>query len=394
MAAMDGMAGRTNRGLEFPVGTDLTTAATAVSELSDNKFFAAIQAAVSAILGSTPWTLAIENEGTKAASVTISRNGALMKAKRVKVGETLAGVTEITDAEQLAALISGELIATLRSRYRSEFDADLAGATDGESIALHYIASSALATTRATRARGIPILARAVELDPNNRAAWTTLANFAYRDPKIHTQGSPSPHVAYLEFLDKAILDELTRMRNTWDRIHGWFGWRFDRFTPLHEATLRVRPRRMRRNGLLGRLLQTRHVAAVNANAAGAEPKQSTAEHQKLRRLIYGGPLTRREPPKTAVRRRQLLLIDEFRDHHKALHAPSTLGIWRFRKERRAWKRAARRAGILPEASRLAGENAALAVSGDFEHDPVIAYSLACYRIDRFNRPRRSRDGR
>lgn len=405
MAAMDGMAGRTNRGLEFPVGTDLTTAATAVSELSDNKFFAAIQAAVSAILGSTPWTLAIENEGTKAASVTISRNGALMKAKRVKVGETLAGVTEITDAEQLAALISGELIATLRSRYRSEFDADLAGATDGESIALHYIASSALATTRATRARGIPILARAVELDPNNRAAWTTLANFAYRDPKIHDEMNPLPHVAYRDFLDRAILEELRRGRNNWDRATEWVRThlsggphpRDEGRSALVVARHGVRMWRMRRNGLLLRLLQNRVVAAMNAdaaskargtNAANTRQPSVDTEYMKLRRDTFGGPLSKREPPKTAIRRRQLLLLDEFRASWVAppsATVPKVLELREFAAERRAWDEVAPQVdNELRTGVRIMREDAALAVSGDFAHDPIVAYSLACYRAIQF----------
>lgn len=383
MAAMDGMAGRTNRGLEFPVGTDLTTAAGAVSELSDNKFVAALQVAVSAILGSTPWQLVVENEGEKAASVTISRNGALMKAKRIKIGEMLTGVTELTSAELLAALIGGELIATLRSKYRSEFDADLSGATDGESIALHFIAGSALGATRDARGRGIPILARAVELDPQNRAAWTTLANFAYRDPTFHDEKNALPHVAYRDFLDRAIVDELTRGRNNWDRVYAW-GGPPQPATTLRAAQLGIRKRRMRRNGLLARLLQTRMVASVNAGAINPRYRDGDREYQDLRRQIYGGPLTRREPPKTAIRRRQLLLIDEFREHGNPLAGPpAALHERAFRRECRAWTVAAETADPRPEAMRVACENAVLAVSGDFAHDPIVAYALASYRADR-----------
>ncbi|MGX5772074.1 hypothetical protein ACWKWN_15085 [Microbacterium trichothecenolyticum] len=419
MAAMDAMAGQTNRGLEFPVGTDLTTAAAAVSELSDNKFVATLQVAVSAIVGATPWTLTVENEGEKAASVTISRNGALMKAKRVKIGETLSDVSEMTAAELLAALISGELIASLRSRYRSEFDADLSGATDGESIALHYIASSALSTNRAARAKGIPILARAAELDPQNRAAWTTLANYAYRDPKIHDPKNPLPHIAYREFLDGAILEELTRARN--GGIDAWV-WRRTQF-PLKAsqevqtdesafagAQQHVRISQMRKNGLLLRLLQTRVVAAMNANAAAKlsgmarDPSQeeADAEYMKLRRETFGGPLSKREPPKLAVRRRQLLLIDEFRasrlaDEPTAL--PEALRLSEFAEELAAWKAALpHRHGDasaptaasehdldapdpgFADADRFVCEEAALSVSGDFARDPTVAYSLACYR--------------
>ena len=431
MAAMDAMAGQTNRGLEFPVGTDLTTAAAAVSELSDNKFVATLQVAVSAIVGATPWTLTVENEGGKAASVTISRNGALMKAKRVKIGETLAGVDEMTSAEVLAALISGELIATLRSRYRSEFDADLSGATDGESIALHYIASSALSSNRATRARGIPILARAIELDPQNRAAWTTLANYAYRDPQIHEPKNPKPHQAYREFLDRAILEELTRAR-----LGGADDWVWRRTTFPHRppsppapaqpaapaappdasrflrAQREVRMSQMRQNGLLLRLLQTRVVAAMNADAAAKlsgqtpHPDQRSVddEYMRLRRETFGGPLSKREPPKLAIRRRQLLLLDEFRASRLATpptNRPEALGLAEFAQERAAWDAvhphtpadppASNRArprnapapvptAVLTDAERFRCEEAALAVTGGYDRDPIVAYSLACYR--------------
>ena len=392
MAAMDAMAGQTNRGLEFPVGTDLTTAAAAVSELSDNKFVATLQVAISAIIGATPWTLTVENEGEKAASVTISRNGTLLKAKRVRVGESLSGVDEMTPAEVLAALISGELIATLRARYRSEFDADLSGATDGESIALHYIASSALSTNRAARAKGIPILAHAVELDPQNRAAWTTLANFAYRDPKIHDPKNPLPHIAYRQFLDGAILEELRRMRGG-SRSGGQSG-KSD-FVSRQQG---VRMSKLRQNGLLLRLLQTRVVAAVNAAAAAelsgtaqdAGQRTSDAEYMKLRRETFGGPLSKREPPKLALRRRQLLLLDEFRASRLAdspTELPEVLRLPEFAEERAVWD--ARRpprnsddsaSNAITDAQRFVCEEAALSVSGDFARDPVVAYSLACYR--------------
>ncbi|HEY9307067.1 MAG TPA: hypothetical protein VIP82_04610 [Microbacterium sp.] len=398
MAAMDGMAGRTNRGLEFPVGTDLTTAASAVTELSDNKFVATLQVGVSAILGSTPWRVTVENETEKAASVTISRNGALMKAKRIKVGDDLAGVNELTSAEMLAARIAGELIATLRSKYRSEFDANLSGATDGESIALHYIASNALTASREARSRGIPLLARAVEVDPHNRAAWTTLANFAYRDPTIHRPDNHRPHVEYREFLDRAILDELARCRNRWDvvyegisegraiRRHG-----DDDLSKLELARRRVRISRMRNNGLLIRLLQTRVVAGVNAKAAGADIADGTAqdlsdrEYMRLRRDTFGGPLSWREPPKTAIRRRQLLLLDEFRyqpTHPVTLEPPEVLQHPAFRGELRAWRAVARRSGsgASVEDVLVECEDAALSASGDYSHDPGVAYSVACYR--------------
>ncbi|MGU3645881.1 hypothetical protein ACLBXX_13010 [Microbacterium sp. C23T] len=408
MAAMDGMAGSTNRGLEFPVGTDLTSAANAVSELSENKFVATLQVAVTAILGSTPWRVAVENMGDKSASVTISRNGALIKAKRIKLGEELADVTELTAAELLAARIAGELIASLRSRYRSEYDADLSGATDGESIALHYVASSALSTNRGTRAKGIPILARSVELDPQNRAAWTTLANFAYRDPTFHDPKNPRPHVTYRDFLDRAILEELRRGRNRWDGAAEWMRTnlsggphpRDEGKSDFVVAQYGVRKWRMRRNGLLVRLLQTRVVAAVNAEAAykaaGTLRRRSLihqqavidAEYMRLRRETFGGPLTKREPPKTAIRRRQLLLLDEFRVAARApfsLDPPQVLTARRFRSELRAWEEASERASGFPTvAARNACERAALAASGDFDRDPIVAYSLACYRAVQF----------
>jgi len=385
MAAMDGMAGRLNRGLEFPVGTDLTAVSSAVSELSKNKVVATLQVAVSAILGTTPWTLAVDNEGADAASVTISRNGTLVKAKRVRLGHTLTGVNELTAAEQLAALIAGELIANLRTRYRAEYDADLSGATDGESIALHFIVSSALADDRERRARGIPILARAVEVDPQNRAAWTTLANFAYRDPKVHTAGDPQPHLAYRDLLTRAIDDELARMRRRGQRQA-----RSERATaprdhqtPNHVAlpagAWGITDGRLRGNALLGRLLQTRAAAAANALAASADRSDDPRgpSFRRLRRIVQGGGLSSREPWKTAVRRRQLLLLDEFRAVDPGTR-PEVLELTPFAAELAAWNSADASGGA--RRVRVAQENAALSVRGDFAHDPIVAYAVACYR--------------
>ena len=122
-------------------------------------------------------------------------------------------------------------------------------------------------------------------------------------------------------------------------------------------------------------------------------PGQATnhAGSMKLGRETLGGPLSKREPPKLAVRRRQLLLLDEFRasrltDEPTAL--PSALDLPEFAAERTAWDAALpspgadsspSHAGFTDEA-RFVCEEAALSVSGDFAHDPIVAYSLACYR--------------
>jgi hypothetical protein len=396
MAAIDGMAGRANRGLEYPVGTDLTTASAAVKEISDNKAVAAVQTALKAIFGTSPWRLAIENEAADAASIAISRNGVLITAKRVRIadGHPLADLSEPLPADRLAALIAGELVAALRGRYAADFDPSLHGATRGESLALQYMASSALAGSQASRASAMPVLARAVEKDPGNRAAWTTLANFAYRDPITHALGLATPHQAYRDFLRRAIDDEL---RLAPERSISKNGTRRERademWKALSDPGKKAPSRWLRENALLVRLVQAEAAASANLHAVDRadDPNPTiTNELWALRVILHDGRRDRHELPIDRASRRQLLLIDDFRrtklTTNDELLTPALLERTGFENERAAWNRVSPSNTPTLEA-RFACEDAVLGACSDYAHDPYVAYALACYRAESWWRP-------
>ncbi|WP_457101140.1 hypothetical protein [Microbacterium sp. P5_E9] len=384
MAAINGLAGGKNRGIEIPVGTDLTTAAEGVAELSDNTFVKVVQATLRAIFGTTPWVLSAENESDDAVSITISRNGKLMTAKRIRVAKPhpLAGIDEVPIAERLAALVAGELVATLRTRYRPEFDPKLYGATDGQAIGLHYLASTTLAASAASRAKAVEILELALTLDPSNRAVWATRANFVYRNPAIHLAGDRGPHESYRRALLAAIENELARLPHVDDPQ--WIPQIDDGFGPalIPTAARNIPEKSLLANGLLPRLLQA--YAAVEANLAALGDIELIDTEIRMRRLRIRVQSVKRtdESSVTRARRRQFLLIDEFRRARELTGIPPILRLPPFGQEKKAWEERANRPepGVLALRRRFDCEDAALAVSGDFAHDPDVAYALACYR--------------
>jgi hypothetical protein len=404
MASIDGMAGAVNRGLEFPVGTDVTTASEAVSQLSENTVLAFVQAAAKAILGTSPWRLSIENEAEDAASIAISRNGALIAAKRIELaaGSPIAMLSTPSKVDRMAALIAGELIAQLRLRYRADLDPNLNGATRGESIALQFIASSSLSGSRDLRSEAMPVLARAVEIDPGNRGASATLQNFAYRDPIAHGQGTASLHREYRDSLKVAIKDELTRITPITNRHYssGYSPSNDPRIDPLWmelpPQARRVHASVLRGDGLLMRLVQNYFAAAANYRAANPAAGPETGEFGEdqlwaLRVFLFDSSSDRNELPTMVARRRQLLLIDALRrvewEPGDPLPRPVELERETFRHEREAWDAtAAERAGR-DLADLFACEEAALDVMSPHASDPVVAYSLACCRAIKWWRP-------
>ncbi|MDY0910890.1 hypothetical protein [Microbacterium sp. CFBP9034] len=450
MAAIHAMAGRGARGLEFPVGTDLASASAAVTEISSNKAVAAVQAVVKAIFAASPWEMKVESETADAASIAISRNGVLLAARRMRIdeGHPLHGISESSRADQLAALAAGELIAALRLRYRAEFDPYLHGATQGSSIGLQFVASSTLAGTRELRKKAVPLLRRALDDDPANRAAWVTLANFLYRDPELTPIGDATPHIVYRESLITAIDEEVRRARRA-TPVEVWLRTVTSQdglYARIGDRAQRARRSALRRNTLLTRLLQTYSAASANLRAL-VHAGQSVPAHLSPPPLaddpgrwlrLYLAIGERQDGTPASIRRRQLLLIDELRatpwtEEEAAGAIPPILERREYAGEREAWRGVAAPlapAGAFPAedgsvasgggtaeeasgttagpmaddeagtssgsvtgnasrpaddlATRFRREDAALAVSSDVMRDAGIAYSLACYRSEAY----------
>lgn len=385
VAAIDGMAGQANRGIEIPVGTDITTAASEITQISTNKGVAAVQTALVVILGTSPWQLSIESESDKAVSISISRNGALIKAKRIALlpGNPLLDVTEIQLADRLAALVAGELVAQLRTRYAHDYDPKLYGASIGEAIALQFLTSSALAESGSDYRAGVSMLERAVELDPSNRAAWTSLANFRYRNPANHTASDPKSHRDYRTFLLEAIRNELHHIDAPGAVPDSGAG---SPATAMPQEVANKSEKGLKSNALLPRLLQAFAAASANLHAiTGDGPDQDDEWTRWLRLLIAKGKRDEHELTLNWARRRQLLLIDEFRRiawvPGAQLPLPAILDEPEFADEKSAWESARQGTDF---AGLFERENAALRVCGDFDHDPAIAYALACYRVTRW----------
>jgi hypothetical protein len=242
-----------------------------------------------------------------------------------------------------------------------------------------------------------------MEVDPGNRAAWATLANFAYRDPKVHAQGLPSPHREYRDILRVAIKDELRRIEPSPTHVEV-FGPPTDlatlfarRWVRLGPDAKKVWPSRLKQDALLVRLVQAESAASANLRAAlvgiPAESADRDAAHLwSLRSYLHTRQSERHAPPFEKASRRQLLLIEAFRGESAKwkpgteVERPPLLKRRIFAAERRAWDDTAR-AGATTLEQRILCENAALGAWGDFAHDPVVAYTLACYRAEYWWRP-------
>lgn len=349
MTTINSMAGSPNRGLEYPVGTDVTTAADAVSKLSDNAFVAGFQYVVKVIFGTQPWTLAVENETSDALSIAVSRNGKLVKAKRLSLGY-LTGYAELekpSKAMRLASLVAAEYVALLGRQYPGNLQRGLHGATDPSSIALHYVASSEMHRSPDNEQKWAPILQEAIARDPANRAAVSTLRYVECR------RATGDRLVAYR--------DELLQAAET-ERRYG-----------------------IRDNDLYVRTLQS--LMAAERNVRASNPAASAeVDFGELGELAS----TRRRnknPDALACRRRMLYLITRFigaqpgADIPPAGLEPEEQAVWSEARAHYKPGKSHQGTAHANEGAMLAAEEAVLARYGDFRNSPEVSYSLACRRV-------------
>jgi hypothetical protein len=181
------IGGTPARGVEVPVGTDVTSLASAIAELPQSKVLQYIERVWNLLVNASPWKATIRDEGDKGrgVSVTLERNGHVVASEVIR----LSVITDLIDrndlneelkTELLASLAAGFSLSVLRERYPSELNPGLYGATEWKSIGLHYVASTLFGFRE--RAEAIVLLRSAVEADRDNRLATTSLWNFTYRE--------------------------------------------------------------------------------------------------------------------------------------------------------------------------------------------------------------------
>lgn len=178
------MLGRPGRRIEIPVGPDLADLGTSVSEVSKNDWIALAQRVLILITNVKPWRIQVEVISESTVSVVIGRNGHQLAARRIdaQFGRSSDNIAEAdcTDAQRIAAYVSGLIIATMRDRYVRDFTPGLHGATKYDAIALQYIASRWYVKPEDTTA-ALVLLLRARRNDPSAQLAVVTYQYYKHR---------------------------------------------------------------------------------------------------------------------------------------------------------------------------------------------------------------------
>lgn len=217
-AVLRDMGGQAGRGIEIPVGPDLADLSTSVSEVSKNEWIALAQRILILITNVKPWRVQVEVVSDRTVSVVIGRNGRQLAARRIdaKLGRKSDDAVEAgcTDAQRLAAFISGVIIATMRDRYERDFSPGLHGATKPDAIALQYIASCWYRRP-SDRTAALELLLRARLSDPAAQLAVVTYQYYKYR---LETTEEKTRE--YLIWLDREVC-RLAALDDKHDQLSG-----------------------------------------------------------------------------------------------------------------------------------------------------------------------------
>ncbi len=183
IALLGRVGGSPPAGVEIPRGSDVTS-------LGDSMLLPAPVGAVAkavlgilaALVGGTPWKVALDYLDDDTAAVVVSRNGRTVQTAELSTsaGPAVGGVFAGNDIEEkrsmLCALAAGVVIVAL-SRAHPGFEG-LGGATDGRSVGLQYVATTTFTDDHRT---AMLLLGRALQIDPGNRAADVALQNLLHR---------------------------------------------------------------------------------------------------------------------------------------------------------------------------------------------------------------------
>lgn len=195
-AVLRDMGGDAGRGLEIPVGPDLTTLETSVSELSKNDWIAVAQKIILFVTNIKPWRVEVQMESSGLGIARVGRNGREIASQRIaavdaRVTESV-DEAEVSDSQRIAAQVAALVIATMLVKYPEDFKPGLYGATKWESIALQYVAA-AWYTKATDQKHGVELLRRARRSDPSNRSAelshWKFRHRYSTKEPDLHEYG-------------------------------------------------------------------------------------------------------------------------------------------------------------------------------------------------------------
>lgn len=194
IAMLSELGAKPPAGLEVPSGFDVTTLKdAALVTTPDQKLVAMVHQLIQFIFSATPWSVVVDGDES-CISVLISRNGRAVAAVLIKRDEfdlfqpshpslitpgpvaleTKPRVTTLPSLNKMAAAL---VLTTLATRHDG-FDG-LCGAKDWRSVGLHYIATTEYGAEDNKQA--VPLLAAAMDYDPDNGAASLALHHHLYR---------------------------------------------------------------------------------------------------------------------------------------------------------------------------------------------------------------------
>lgn len=183
IALLGRVGGSPPAGVEIPRGSDVTSLGDSMLlPAPANALAKAVLGVLAALIGSTPWKVVLDYLDDDTAAVVVSRNGrtvqtAVLSTSAGAGAEPLYGADETEQKRSmLCALAAGVVIVAL-SRAHPGFEG-LAGATDGRSVGLQYVATTTFADDHRTAEL---LLGRALKIDPGNRAADVALQNLLHR---------------------------------------------------------------------------------------------------------------------------------------------------------------------------------------------------------------------
>lgn len=202
VALLNDLGGSRPRGLEVPRGTDATgLSAVPLSTTFSNGVLAALQKTFESVFGITPWRIAVDSKSDDLVSVVVTRNGWTAGAASISRSNRLIfpalpaegkATAEGVPALDLYKMAAAFILATLAPHYQGF--KGLGGATDWRSIGLHFIATTDF---EGHKDEQILLLARAMELDPENLPAEAAMRNLYYR----HFPTETTEQMAYRDWL-------------------------------------------------------------------------------------------------------------------------------------------------------------------------------------------------
>ncbi|WP_062305892.1 hypothetical protein [Demequina subtropica] len=401
LEAMQGLLGTPHRrAVDIPSGTIVAAATEAVADLSENRQIAAAQRALAALFGQTPWRLSVDRVTSTTASITIARNGTVVLSRTMDVDNDhmIKAADRVSTAGRLAALVAAELLATIVSRYGRDLQPVLHGASNAESIVLHWLAATHYDDDPTTDRTARTMLEHAIDIDALNVSARAALDNTKYRE----LFDGPSHH--HDDYLTK-VLEMLDHEKKHTRAIYVMWPAllifrRQKRWSGMGISLRLMSLRRIRGDAAMIRLLHAAHNARTNLNA-GESGDITPAMQTRLDRglqyrnllansllprpwpLAWGfGPRNPEDRRSNAVRYRLIILIATFREtvpgevsgySRKPPHSLTLVEKWK-------WRMATDRKGDDTSVKRRAREDAVFDREGPFTRDPYVAYSLLCHR--------------